>query len=62
MTRNQEPRRHGWLPFASLIFALLAFVTPFNVIFGALAIASGAAGLACHFRHAAWVVRNAPVD
>lgn len=44
-----KPRRYGWLvtalTFVSLIFALLAFVTPFNLIFGPLAIACGALGL-----------------
>jgi hypothetical protein len=50
MTTNApKPRRHAWLvtllTFASLVFALLAFMTPFNLIFGPLAIVSGAAGL-----------------
>jgi hypothetical protein len=50
MTYNApKPRRGAWLvtalTFGALICALLAFVTPFNLIFGALAIVSGAAGL-----------------
>lgn len=51
MTYNAPKSRRGaWLvtalTFGALIFALLAFVTPFNLIFGPLAIMFGAAGLA----------------
>jgi hypothetical protein len=53
-----EPRRHGWLTFASLLFALLSLLTPLNVLFGLLAIVTGVTSLVCHFRHAAWIVRN----
>jgi hypothetical protein len=50
MTRiDPKPRRHAWLvtllTFASLVFAVVAFMTPFNLIFGPLAIVSGVVGL-----------------
>jgi hypothetical protein len=62
MMREPEPRRHGWLVFVSLMCMILGFATPYNVLFGALAVATGVAGLSCHFRHAGWRDRNAPVD
>lgn len=50
MTHNApDPRRYPWLvtvlTFASLIFAVLAFMTPLNLVFGPLAILCGIGGL-----------------
>ena len=50
MTHNApKPKRGAWLvtalTFAALICALLAFATPFNRIFGTVAIVTGLAGL-----------------
>jgi hypothetical protein len=59
---DPKPRRHGWLTFASLLFALLSLLTPLNVLFGVLAIVTAATSLVCHFRYAAWIVRNAPKE